>query len=116
MCTDEDDEQGTFADRSKQVDRGGLKNVNDRTFHVFLAMETRVREFLKLTTAKSFAAGVKDNLLQSILADEDVLFFWSILAAEWDTEEEQALLPMLAELWVTIRGFSFAKSWRSTNK
>ena len=40
MCTDEDDEQGAFADWTKQVDRGGLKNVNDRTFHVFLAMET----------------------------------------------------------------------------
>ena len=54
--------------------------------------------FFNLLQPKSFAGGVKDKLLQSIVADEDVLFSWSILATEWDTEEEQALLPILAKL------------------
>lgn len=44
--------------------------------------------FFNLLQPKSFAGGVKDKLLQSIVADEDVLFSWSILATEWDTEEE----------------------------
>ena len=48
--------------------------------------------------------------MESIATDEDVLFYWSIISAEWEEKEEQILLQMLIEMWVTVRGFSFAKS------
>ena len=60
---------------------------------------------------ETISAGMKATLMEAVTSDEDVLFFWTILAAEWEEEEEQALLPMLTELWITIRGFSFAKSF-----
>ena len=51
---------------------------------------------------------------------DDVLFHWSILAMNWDNEEADALLPLIAEQWVTVRGFSFASAWmekfKQTNK
>ena len=45
------------------------------------------------------------------MTDEDVQFHWSMLAVNWDNEEADALLPMLAEQWVTVRGFSFTSGW-----
>ncbi len=49
--------------------------------------------------------------MESVTSDEDVLFYWTILAAEWEEEDEEALLPMVTELWITIRGFPFARSF-----
>ena len=45
------------------------------------------------------------------LIEEDVLFYWTIVAAEWEEEMEKSLLSMICELWITTRGFSFADSW-----
>ena len=43
-----------------------------------------------------------------------------MLAVNWDNEEADALLPIIAEQWVTVRGFSFASAWmenfKQTNK
>ena len=50
-------------------------------------------------------------MIECILSDEDVLFYWTIVAAEWEEEAEKTLLRMICELWITIRGFSFADSW-----
>ena len=46
---------------------------------------------------------IKDN--------DDVQFYWSIVAAEWEEETAQALLKLIVDLWITIRGFSFASAW-----
>ena len=48
--------------------------------------------------------------MESITTDKDVLFYWSIISAEWEEKEEHILLRMLIGLWVTVGGFSFAKS------
>ncbi len=110
MCED-DEEDDCSADWTKSIDRGGLKLVNSKTHQFFVAVETKVRDFFRVTAAQSLSDGMKPVILEAVTSDEDVLFFWSIVAAEWDEEEEQALLPMVIELWVTIRGFSFAKSF-----
>ena len=64
-----------------------------------------------MTSAQSISEGIKSMLMETIACDEDVLFFWRILSAEWEEEDEQALLSMVIELWITIRGFSFARSF-----
>ena len=83
--------------------------VNSSTFHFFTALENRVREFLRVTSAQSISEGNKSSLMEVIARNEDVLFFWSILSAEWEEEEEQTLLSMVIELWITICGFSLAR-------
>ena len=110
MCED-DSEDDCSTDWTKAIDRGGLNVVNDKTYRLFLAMEKRLREFFRLTSAQSISDGMKSTLVKTITEDEDVLFFWTILAAEWEQEEETTLLPMVIELWLTIRGFSFCKSY-----
>ena len=68
---------------------GGLKIVNGSTYRFFQALETRLREFLRVTSAQSISEGIKSTLMETIACDEDVLFFRSILSAEWEEEEEQ---------------------------
>ena len=67
-----------------------------------------VRSHFSRASAHTLSAGSKAVLVESIAADEDVLFYWSILSVEW--EEEQILLRTLIDLWVTIHGFSFTRS------
>ena len=111
MCVDGDEEESSSAEWTKRINRGGLKIVNGSTYRFFRALETRLREFLRVTSAQSISEGIKFTLMETIACDEDVLFFWSILSAEWEEKEEQALLSMVIELWITIRGFSFARSF-----
>ena len=51
-----------------------------------------------MTLAQSISEGIKSTLMEATASDEDSLFFWTILSAEWEEEEEQALLPMMIEL------------------
>ena len=78
--------------------------------HFFHAVEMNVRRHFSKTSAPTLSAGSKAALVESIATDEDVLFYWSIISAEWEEKEEQILLRMVIEMWVTVRGFSFAKS------
>ncbi len=48
--------------------------------------------------------------MESIIEDEKVLFSWLIVSVNWDDEDGKLLLKMIAEQWVTVRGFSNAKS------
>ena len=111
MCEVDDKEDDCSADWTKQINRGGLKLVNGNTYQLFVAIETRLRQFLRVTSAESISDGIKSVLMETISGDEDVLFFWTILTAEWEGEEEKVLLSMVIELWITIRGFSFARSF-----
>ena len=41
----------------------------------------------------------------------DVQFYWFLLSSDIDQEKaNKELLLMIVDLWITIRGFSFAKS------
>ena len=50
--------------------------------------------------------GVKDEVMQAMNQNEDVLFYWSMVSANWESEEASVLLDMIMELWVTMHGFS----------
>lgn len=53
--------------------------------------------------------GVKKQLHDTIITDEDIAFHWSILTIEVEKEEDAVLLGMMVDLFITIRGFSFSK-------
>jgi hypothetical protein len=49
--------------------------------------------------------------------NEDVLYHWSVLSANWREEEvNQELFKMIINHWVTIRGFSFTSAFMETYK
>ena len=51
------------------------------------------------------------EITEQILKNEDVQFHWCIIACDWEEEEAEALLEQVVKMWVTIRGFSYARAW-----
>ena len=98
---------------TKLVDRGGLWKVRNTFFKVFCALEEEIRLSLhKLVSQPRIK--FKKMLVTQLVTSEDVNFYWSIAAAEFDTEDTEIheyLLQLIVELFVTVRGFAFASSW-----
>ena len=117
LCLYEMTEEDIDANRSDSedwinlVDRGGLKHVNSAVFMLFTAIERCVRKRISNTGQPTF-----DQLKEEIVTGEDVLFHWAIVSASWDEEEATALLPMIVQLWVTMRDFSYASAWMENYK
>lgn len=45
------------------------------------------------------------------MANDDILFYWSMLTATWEENVAYKILTMIVDLWITIRGFSLASAW-----
>ena len=55
--------------------------------------------------------GINDKLTTNICKNNDILFYWAIIASNWEDNEANALLQLLVQHWVTLRGFSSASSF-----
>lgn len=95
----------------KEVDRGGLWHVNEGTFMMFQAMEEEVREHFRMGKVSTMSEGYRATVVKAIIKNEDVAFYWCMLTTDISSDNADTLLHMLVELWVTIRGFSFASGW-----
>ena len=51
------------------------------------------------------------EVVGAIISNNDVAFYWSMLCTGAGDKEKDELLSRIVDLWVTIRGFSFACSW-----
>ena len=94
------------------MDRGGLWHVRENTFHFFCALEEEVQIQLKQLAQAAHAA--RKKILQAIAASEDVQFYWVIVKADFEDDDDETksiLLSMISELYLTMRGFSFANNW-----
>ena len=113
--TEDDDESGQNESEEwiDLIDRGGLRHVTNMAYSLLVAMELELRTHLANAVPK---ADFKEKVTAGIFTNEDVLFYWAMLAAEWEEDESKALLAMIIDLWVTIRGFSFASSWMEKYK
>ena len=54
---------------------------------------------------------MKEKVKAQIDSNENVLFYWCIVCAEWEEDTAQILLGMISDLWITIRGFSAVSGW-----
>ena len=79
--------------------------ANNMTFELFLEMEYEVRSYM---SAENFQ---RDTAISSIKCSEDILFLWDIIAASWDDDTKSLLLDLIVQLWIKIRGFSYASAW-----
>ena len=112
--TDEDGVADESQDWLQEIDRGGLKHVNSNMYLLMAAMELELQVLLRQAGTQQIK--LKEKAIASIQANKDVLLRWSILSADWEAEEEQALFPMIVDLWVTMRGFAFASAWVEKHK
>ena len=56
----------------------------------------------------------KEKIINELITNEDVLFYWLIVGADFEEDDERVhteLLKRIIELFVTIRGFSCASGW-----
>ena len=93
------------------VDRGGLWHVREGTYMLFCAMEEVVREYLHVNNVSGMTDEFKVTVVSAMTESEDVLFHWCILSAETEEEDAKIVFDMLIDLWITVRGFSFASLW-----
>ena len=77
----------------------------------FCAIEEELRQTLKVSAVKELSGGLKDRIKSNILSSDDVKFYWCMLCTDAEEEAKEVLLPMIVDLWVTVRGFSFTRSW-----
>ena len=52
----------------------------------------------------------RDAVTEDTIKDDDVLFYWSICSASMSQDCANKLLEKIVNKWITIRGFSFAKT------
>ena len=118
--TDEDDETSSSADWLHAIDRGGLCRVSEGTVMLFHEIELLVRRVFhkdspQLTCAE-LTCNLKEKVIQSTLTDGNIQFHWCLLTSDIEDEKATIILKMIVELFVTIRGFSFAKSFMEMYK
>ena len=97
--------QSQSTDWINAIDRGGLIHITDSCFQLFLAVETVTRQEMKVTTFMDDT--FRQHLENMITSDSEVLFCWTMVTVD---ESHDNIFHELIKLWITIRGFSFAKS------
>jgi len=106
----ESDRRDSDEEWTVRVDRGGLWYVKNTTYLLFVAIEEELRrKCLKQLTG----SGHKSAIIQSIVESEEVEFYWLITQADFDVGDEETfklLLHKIIELYVTVRGHSFASN------
>ena len=88
--------------------------MRETTFHVFYALEEGLRQYLSELSSPATTTGLKAKFVANLVANADVLFHWPIAAAGFDVDDvevHETVLRMITELYVTIRGFSYASAW-----
>ena len=96
---------GNSSEWINAVDRGGLCKVNESTFMTFYEMELKVRQCFTIQKRMT-----PERIKGSIVCDDNVLLHWSMVTVDTDDKPAEILLAKLAELYITIRGFSFTKT------
>lgn len=106
------EECGNDEEWTMMMDRGGLWHIKESTYSLFLSIEEEIRCCLKTLitpTPKS-----KCEIIKMVITSEDVQFYWIIASADFefdDRETHETLLHMIVELYLTMRGYSYASAW-----
>ena len=77
-------------------------------YSLILAMELRLQTVLQQST---YSCNIKEDAIASIMECDEVKYHWNTLSANWEAEEVKVLLPMIIQLWVTMRGFAYVSAW-----
>lgn len=86
-----------------KLDRGGLIHITEQFYQVLCAIEYVIRQ--------QPGPFDKEKIQDAILNDSDMLFNWC-LASPFKAEDDEHITSIVAitKKWITIRGFSFARS------
>ena len=85
--TRESDICETDEEWTKKQDRGGLLYVKNTTFQLFCAIEYQLRPFL--VALKGPSPPSKADIVESVLHDDDVKFYWQVASAEFEIDDQK---------------------------
>lgn len=66
---------------------------------------------LNKKNTKTLKEGCLGTIKEHVLKDIDVIYYWSLCQRELSEEERSELLTIVVDIFITIRGFSFARSF-----
>ena len=111
LCiTDDDVEPAESEEWLCSIDRGGLTRITDDAYLFFVSVETSVRRHFHIGNTQMMNDKFRDVVTQDTIKDDDVLFYWCISSASMNQDCANKLLEKIIHKWITIRGFSFAKT------
>ena len=106
---DEDGEPEENEEWMGAIDRGGLVWISSNLYQTICASEYVIRTHLHNDTIP--IGKIKSEVIvEAIINDADVQFFWSLASTQMDEDMSKELLDRVANAWLTIRKHSFAKS------
>ena len=107
----EEECEDTYMDYTKRwiraIDRGGLFRITDEVYVFFHEVERLVRKFLLKLVTQDIEHSKKE-IIDEVTSDNNVQFYWSMIAIDLDEDIGQELLVEIVQLWLTVRGFSTA--------
>ena len=111
LAQDSEVEDDLSSDWLSLVDRGGLIHISDDLYRVFVAVELEIRKFFRIEKAQALSSSNEGNILHCILNNDNFLFFWCLVSSYISEELSKVVLNYIVQLWITIWGFSFIKSY-----
>ena len=115
MMEDEEEEDYEDDEDSKGwidiIDRGGLFRVSNMVYALFLSIEMVVRTYFQVKRVAELRQGMIGELETAATNDEDVQLHWSTVGVELPEADREALLSKIVNIYVTLRGFSFAATY-----
>ena len=88
----------------EKIDRGGLKHVPDMMYVMFVSIEEELRVYLSCAQSQSPSAVDLIEVKSKLIQIEDVNFYWSVVSSNWKEDVAVALLEMLVDHWIKVRG------------
>ena len=94
------------------VDRGGLTHISNMTYMMFASVELELRKHI-MVQKRSTGSGELHltKAKEEVIASDDVQFYWTMVSSNWQEDAATALLEMMIDLWIQIRGHSTATAW-----
>lgn len=98
------------------IDRGGLYHINNNVFDLVKLIESVTRQYINNASIATYAPGhdLRKVIRDEVLASLPILSMWESIAHTIPDKYEKysiELLSVITDLWITIRGYSFAKEW-----
>ena len=112
----QEDDVADFDQWMETVNRGGLVFVDDRLFNLLISLELEIRNTFDSSNLQCANESLKDVVLQRVVANEDISFYWSLIAADWEEHESQELFMFIVRHYVTVCGFSFCSAFMEKYK
>ena len=114
--SEEDHVEDNSTDWLDKINRGGLIFVSHNTYRFFYYVEMELRKHFNHQNTTCMTEGFRSKVLDLVSNDVDVLHAWCVCQRDMEDEERTELLKIILSTYITVRGFSFTRSFMELYK